>query len=219
MGVVPGFLLRHRVAVEPYLGVWGQYGPAVTMRCLVSRKIRASVTAAGVARFVVYTIVARPGERCPDGSRITLDDGTRGYAESAVTHDSGGLGAPDHLEIAMVVGSGGFGAPLGGEQVVILRRIASGQDRRHNDRYTTVEVPVDGCAVRPLASQERATGSRDQTVDTIEVTLPPDTDVERNDRLRVRGLVYDVDGTPEQVKDPMTGARPGVRVIGKRVTG
>jgi hypothetical protein len=48
------------------------------------------------------------------------------------------------------------------------------------------------------------------------VILPPGTPITTTDQMRVRGLLYDVDGTPEEVSDPTTTARPGVKVIGKR---
>ncbi len=219
MGQIPLFLLRHTVTVEPYLGTWGSYGPGVPLRCHVDRKIRTATSSAGVTRTATITILARRGATVPEGSRITLADGTRGYAEAVADHDGGGLPTPDHLEIAMTAAVASFGAPLGGETVILLQRVKTGQDRYHNDLYGVASVAIQGCAVRVVSSDENDTGSRDKTTDNVEVTMPPGTEVQRVDRLRVRGLVYNVDGTPEEVRDPMTGATAGVRVIGQRVTG
>ena len=55
--------------------------------------------------------------------------------------------------------------------------------------------------------------------DSIEVVFPPGTAVTAVDRMRPRGLTYEIDGTPDEQYDPMTGVEPGVRVIGRRVAG
>jgi hypothetical protein len=221
MGEVPGWLLRHRITIEPYLGAWGSYGPAVpNVRAAVQEKIITSAGQAGVLRVATFTIVTRLGVHCPEGSLITLADGRRGYASAVARHDSAGLPrVPDHQEIALAVAAPSFGAPLGGELVIVLKRTPDGEDRYHNKRYKTVEVPVAGAAVRVLGSDEKPEGGGSSVTDNIEVILPAGTEVGPNDRLRVRGLVYEVDGNPEDQRDPATGGRPGVKVIARRITG
>lgn len=216
MPALPAFLLRRRVTIRPYLGVWGSYGPpGEPVRCAIDEKIATALQAAGVVRLTMFTVVAPLDTHCPEGSLVDMGDGRAGYASAVARHTGGGLPTPDHLEIAVTVGSAGPGAPLGGELVVILRRVPAGEDRYHNQRFTTVEVPVTGAAVRVVGSDEKGT----LLSDTLEVTLPPGTAVTANDRLRVRGLVYEVDGTPETDHDPMTGTEPGVKVIARRVAG
>lgn len=216
---IPRFLLRHRVVVEPYLGVWGSYGPPATSGpCFVQQKLTGSQAQAGVQRVTRYTIVADLDFGCPEGSRVTLPDGRAGYVSARADHDAGGLPVPEHAELDVAVGSE-YGPP-NGELVTILHRVAVGEDRYHNIRYATTAVDVPGAAVRPLSSNEAGAGAgRDQITDAIEVILPPGTAIGVNDRMRVRGLVYEVDGTPEQQRDPMTGVESGVRAIGKRVSG
>jgi hypothetical protein len=216
MGRVPGWLLRHRITIEPFTGVWDQFDPPVSgVRCAIQEKIITSTGQAGVLRVASLTIVTQLGVRCPAGSRVTLADGRRGYAAAVVDHDSAGLPAvPDHQEIAVAVAGPAYGAPLGGELVVILRRVKAGEDRYGNQKYTTTEVPIAGAAVRPLNSDE----SGGKLGQAVEVILPSGTAVAPLDRLRVRGLVYEVDGQPEDQADPMTGGRPGVRVVARRVT-
>jgi hypothetical protein len=204
--------------VEPYLGTWGLYGAASEVRCLLDEKIATSVAQAGVQRVTLFTAIAELGVNVPAGSRVTLPDGRRGYAGAVAKHDGGGLPTPDHTEIAITVGSE-YGPALGGETVEVLHRVADGEDRYHNIKYRTVTTVVTAAAVRPLSSNEKDAGGRAQTVDAIEVVLPPGTEVSANDRLRVRGLVYEVDGTPEAEHDPMTGTEPGVRVVAKRHSG
>lgn len=218
---LPAFLLRHRVTVEPYQGVWGQYGPPVTVRCAKGEKLGTAATQAGVVRYATVTIVARPEAHplIPEGSLITLPDGRKGYAQAVALHDGGGLPTPDHVEVGLTVPAPSYGAPLGGELVVVLRRIALPEaDRYGNTRYRTEETPVQGAAVRILGSDERPENGGTSTTDNLEVMMPPGTPVGSHDRLRVRGLVYEVDGTPEPERDPMTGGTGGIRVIARRVT-
>jgi hypothetical protein len=221
MGTVPGWLLRHRITVEPYAGVWGSYGaPNPGVRCALQEKIITAAGQAGVLRVATFTAITRLDVSCPDGSRVTLPDGRRGYASAVARHDSGGLPrVPDHQEIAIAVAGPAYGAPLGGEIVVVLRRVADGEDRYHNVKYRTVEAPVASAAVRVVGADEAGEGGGSSLTLTLEVILPPGTEITANDRLRVRGLVYEVDGEPQDQRDPLTGGQPGVRVIARRVTG
>ena len=211
MGEVPGFLLVHTCTVEPYLD-WGVYGGGFALRCFIAENL-ASAGPSGTERVAQITIVCRPNEPVTAGSRITLADGRRGYAAAVAIHDGGGLPTPDHREIAMQV-AGAYG-PAYGETVRILYRVTT-RDDTGAARYTWRPEEVTGAAVRILNSSESAVGSAESTSDSVEVILPPATPISTRDRLQVRGLLYDVDGTPTEVTDPQTTARPGVRVIGKR---
>lgn len=216
MGQIPGWLLRHTVMVEPYLG-WNTYGAATQVRCFVDEKISSRYTQAGVQVRAHAVAYARLATSCPVGSRITLADGRRGYASAVARRDGGGLPTPDHLEVAIELGL--VVGPPQGETVTLLRRTVVGSDRHGSDRYSTTSIPVAGCAVRALSSQETAGGGRDTVTDSIEVIMPPGTVVTPVDRMQVRGLVYNVDGTPDTQKDSVTGVEPGLRVIGRRTTG
>ncbi|MEU8023758.1 hypothetical protein AB0B88_16235 [Micromonospora haikouensis] len=219
---LPAFLLRHKVTVRPYLGTWGQYGPPVEgIRVAKAEKLGTATTQAGVVRYATVTLVGRPDvfPLVPEGSRITLPDGREGYAQAVALHDGGGLPTPDHVEIGLTLPAPSYGAPLGGELVVVLHRVQlADPDRYGNTRYRTEEIPVQGAAVRILGSDERPEGGGTSTTDNLEVMLPPGTPVGSNDMLRVRGLPYEVDGTPEAERDPMTGGTGGIRVIARRVT-
>jgi hypothetical protein len=219
---LPAFLLRHRITVEPYLGTWGHYGPPVAgIRVAIGEKLGTAATQAGVVRYATATIVGRPDVHplVPEGSLITLPDGRKGYAQAVALHVGGGLPTPDHVEIGLSVAAPSYGAPLGGELVVVLHRIALPEpDRYGNTRYRTEPTTVEAASVRILGSDERPEGGGTSTTDNLEVVLPPGTAVGANDRLRVRGLVYEVDGTPEPERDPMTGGTGGIRVIARRMT-
>jgi hypothetical protein len=215
---LPRFLLRHRITIEPYRGTWGVYGAATAdVRCAVGMRLSTAMGTAGTQRITTLTVVAPVDVDCPEGSRITLPDGRQGYAAAVARHDTGTGAAIDHTEIAVEVG-GTYGPPHG-ESVVLLHRTVTGQDRYGNDRYTVTPTTIGGCAVRALSSQETTGQGNDRITDSIEVVFPPGTDVGADDRMQVRGLVYEVDGTPDEQLNPMTGVAPGVRVIGRRIAG
>lgn len=102
MAVIPYWLLRHRVTVEPLLGHSAKgpiYGPAKVVRCFVQdgqRLIRGAneeqVTAAATVRM-------RPSAVCPVGSRVTFAGGRQSVVLVANQQDGGGFPTPDHLEV------------------------------------------------------------------------------------------------------------------------
>jgi head-tail adaptor len=211
MAEVPGWLLRHQITVEPYVD-WGEFGPAHDLVCHVKEAL-APAGPTGTERMAQVTIVAHSWEQVPAGSRLTLADGRKGYATASVKHTAPGLPTPDHIEIAMRL-AGSYG-PAFGETVAVLYR-QSTRDTAGATRTTWARVEFGSAAVRILSSSESAVGTAETDTDSVEVILPPGTPVTSRDRLEVRGLLYDVNGTPTEVTDPQTVARPGVRVIGKR---
>jgi hypothetical protein len=216
MGRVPKALLRHVFDFEPYQGVWGSYGAAEQVRCHINEKIVSAVGATGVVRLTMMTIVAGPEVVCPAGSLATMADGRRGYVSASVVHTMPGMGTPDHAEIAVTIGSE-YGPTLGAEPVIVMRRIAVGVDRHQNPRYANELTVAMTTAVRPLSSTEP--GQHQMTVDQVEVLFPAGTVVLAADQLQIRGLTYDVVGTPEDQHDAMTGVNSGLRVIARRVAG
>lgn len=106
MGGVPGWLLRHTIAIEPYLGAdsYGAafYGPAVTVRCFLDAKVRMIRDAGTGAQVVSSSTVYAPLETvAPAESRVTLPDGRVTTVMQALRRDGGGLPVPDHLEIVL----------------------------------------------------------------------------------------------------------------------
>lgn len=105
-----------------------------------------------------------------------------------------------------------------GETVTVLTRSPAGRDAHGNEIWTWAERDVPGCIVWPSGSSEQ-TEARDTVTDRINVSFPYGTDVSAVSRMRVRGELYEVDGTPEQWSSPLTGWRAGVLVRGVKVTG
>lgn len=211
--VIPGWLLRQSATVEPYLA-WNTWGPASPLRCLVAENAGGSPGRAGTAQGGAVDLYARPGALCPAGSKVTLPDGRRGYVSASVNQTGGGLPTPDHTHITVQLAYA-FG-PANGETVTVVRQVAA-RDDAGSRRNTTTTTDVGGCAVRPLASTETDEAGRDTLTDTFEIIAPPGADITATDRLIVRGLSFDVDGTPTDTTDSMSGVNAGLRVVAKQV--
>ena len=74
------------------------------------------------------------------------------------------------------------------------------------------ETTIRGCAVYPTRAVENPGVGRDQAIETLTVLLPPGTVIDYQDRLRIRGIVYEVTGAAHDYHHPMTGWTPGVEV-------
>jgi hypothetical protein len=101
----PGFLWRHTVAVEQYLGATAngpKYAAAVTLRCLLEQKTR-TVRDQGGEEVVSTSTFRAPltTTACPPESRVTLPDGDKTVVIASLRHDGGGLPVPDHLEVQL----------------------------------------------------------------------------------------------------------------------
>ncbi|MFF5495764.1 hypothetical protein [Streptomyces aquilus] len=101
---VPGWLLRHRITVEPYLGdsAYGpQYGPPIEdVPALVAETIRLVRDREGREVTSTAQIIAAPGLDCPAESRITLPDGRTTRAISVAHHTAPGLPVPQSTEVS-----------------------------------------------------------------------------------------------------------------------
>jgi hypothetical protein len=105
---------------------------------------------------------------------------------------------------------------LFGETVVRLRaaRVTDpySQTSTRLDWSSPAELAIAGCVVYQADAGEQLDVGRDQVTQHLTVLLPPGTDLTAADRLRVRGLVYDVDGPPFEYRSPLTGWVPGMQV-------
>lgn len=211
MGALPLWLLTHTVTVEQYLA-WNTFGPPAGLRCLIDENLT-NAGPAGTERVAQLSLIAGPDASVAPGSRITLADQRRGYASAVVNHSGGGLPTPDHVQVAVQIATS-YG-PAFGESVTLLIRTQRRTTGGAMQTFTR-SVVVEGAAVRLLSATEAVLGSAVQAVDTVEVVLPPGTVISVRDSMIVRGLTYEVDGSPTEASDPNTTARPGVKVIGKR---
>lgn len=110
-----------------------------------------------------------------------------------------------------------------GEPVVLLRYSSTEQDYLGNDIPVYTEVPIEHAAVYATDANGYAgnetTGGMDQVIAGLGVLLPPGTDVEPLDRMRIRGQLWEVDGHPNAMRSFFTGWTPGVLCTLRRVEG
>ncbi|MEU7400008.1 hypothetical protein [Streptomyces sp. NPDC044948] len=104
MSAVPGWLLRHRITIEEYLGTsstGARYGPAVEARAFVDEQTRAVVSPGGETVTSSSTAYTAPGTEAPPLSRVTLPSGRVTTVIAALPRDGVGLPTPDHVEIQL----------------------------------------------------------------------------------------------------------------------
>lgn len=103
---VPGFLLVHRISIEPYAGN-SAYGPVfgvavAGVRCLVEEQNRLVRASNGDEVVSSTTVYCKPGTAAPAKSRITLPDGRVTTVIARLDRDGKGLGTPNHVELQLV---------------------------------------------------------------------------------------------------------------------
>ncbi|MCX5197225.1 hypothetical protein OOK31_25560 [Streptomyces sp. NBC_00249] len=104
MSVIPGWLLRHTVTIEPYLGdtAYGpKYGPPTSARAFVEEKIRTVRDKDGEEVTASTTVYLLPTQGCPPESRLTTPSGRVASVITSALHDGGGLPTPDHREVTL----------------------------------------------------------------------------------------------------------------------
>ncbi len=106
-----------------------------------------------------------------------------------------------------------------GETVTLITRTVTGRDGYGKDIYTVIETDVPGCGFAPAGSVERVQG-QDIVTTTPTAYLPEGTAApDASARVRARGQLYDIDGSPQVFVNPFTGSTPGPVLRLKAVTG
>lgn len=106
-----------------------------------------------------------------------------------------------------------------GETVTIVRPSQATRDEYGNDvAGAPVEILVVGCAVAPSGAGEDVQ-ARDQVSSALTVWMPAGTQVNATDKVRVAGVLYDVDGTSRSWTSAFTGLTAPVEVSLTRVRG
>lgn len=103
--LIPGFLLRHQITVEPYEGD-GPYGPVygapVVVRCFLDQATRLVRNPGGEEVTSSSTAYCPLDTAAPAKSRATLPDGRQTTVIDAKRRDGDGLPTPDHLEVQLL---------------------------------------------------------------------------------------------------------------------
>lgn len=94
------------------------------------------------------------------------------------------------------------------ETFTILTEAVTGQDGDGNDVYGQVETPTSG-AFAPQGSTELIQGEAVVLDHDVIYLTDGEPTPGPNDKIRARGIVYDIDGTPREYHHPYTGYEPG----------
>jgi len=101
---IPARFLVHTVTVRPYAGRSSSgpvFGAPFPLQCMAQGARRMVRGGDGTQNLSTLTLLAAPGQAAtvPPGSEVDWQGDTTTVL-SAIDHDSGGLGAPDHTEVA-----------------------------------------------------------------------------------------------------------------------
>lgn len=111
-----------------------------------------------------------------------------------------------------------------GETVTLVRPGPPTQDEYGNDvPGPSTETPLPGCGVAPRDGNSSAgnedTKGRDQVIVGLTLYAPPGTDLRPTDRVRIGGVLYEVEGEAGAFRSPFTGSSGPVVAALERVTG
>ena len=101
---LPGFLLVHRVRVEPYLGEGSHgsaYGPAAEVACLLDETTTLVRAPDGREVASSASYITSPGHNPPPQSRVTLPDGRVTTVITAGRPGNGIAAVPGNTEVAL----------------------------------------------------------------------------------------------------------------------
>ncbi|MBK3563225.1 MULTISPECIES: hypothetical protein [unclassified Streptomyces] len=99
---MPGFLLRHTVTVEAYLGSSSKgdaYGPREPVRCLLDETTKQVTNPGGQKVSSGSNYITRPDHRPPLNSRVTLPDGRITKVITVARVDGAGLPVPSNTQV------------------------------------------------------------------------------------------------------------------------
>jgi hypothetical protein len=92
---------------------------------------------------------------------------------------------------------------------------------RHGDDISDTEFDVAGCAIwtwmsrtggSPASHSLETTFEQETVVFGLSVLFPAGTDIRSSDKVRARGELYQVYGSPDVLRSPLTGREPGILV-------
>lgn len=109
-----------------------------------------------------------------------------------------------------------------GETVEIVRTVPYTDpwgNTTPGDWSTATRTPSDGWIIAPRLADEGEGARSTATIVGLWAYGPAGTDLLPTDRIGVRGRDYEIDGVPEEWRDPWTDRRPGIQVALTRIEG
>jgi hypothetical protein len=115
-------------------------------------------------------------------------------------------------------------APASGETVTIVRPGPPTRDAYGNDvPGAPTEIAVPGCGIAPRdstgAGSNEIVQGRDTVITGLLLYAPSGTEFRSTDKVRVKGVLYEVDGQPGSFRSPFTGSAGPVVAALTLVTG
>lgn len=104
-----------------------------------------------------------------------------------------------------------------GNATVILVSVETTKSDMGDTTTETTETTIPGCAVAPRGTVERADPRFPSTITGKTIYLPASAPaVDSDDKVRIDGVLYEVDGEEGSWVSPFTGRRFGFEVAVKR---
>jgi hypothetical protein len=100
-----------------------------------------------------------------------------------------------------------------GTETVVVVRGTRRDDLDDSEASAPAEHEIPNCIIWPRVSEEEGKGQ--VVLEGENVFTPPDADVLASDKIRVRGVLYDVEGKPGDYR--MKGRKKGLLVVCKRL--
>jgi len=105
-----------------------------------------------------------------------------------------------------------------GDTVTLITRTKSGVDGDGNDVFTETSTDLANVPVwDPRFGNTELVQGQDTVFADLAMWLPYDVDVTAYDAVEVRGVRYEVDGSPARFRSPFTG-KSGQQVNVNRIT-
>jgi hypothetical protein len=88
------------------------------------------------------------------------------------------------------------------DTIIRIRPVTTLDQWGNQSQTSTTSATITGCRVQPLRVEERVMA--DQTMSEVELRVfaPPGSDVKITDLVQWAGLVYRVDGQPQEFRSP-----------------
>lgn len=107
-----------------------------------------------------------------------------------------------------------------GTTITVLRDFPGGFDEYGDPiTSTTTRTDIAGCAIAPRYSSEPNAPGRNGVIVGLTIFAPYGSNILFTDRIEIAGVVYLVEGSPENWKNPFTGSTPGMEIAVKRAVG